>query len=107
MYKLTVLYTLIKDQAGFDDHFFGTHLAIAAETPGLLGLRVSRFDSGDSPLSIPVIVELLFESSEMADSGMSSKVQQQAMEDFADMAERFGVEATVLRGTEESLPLKQ
>jgi uncharacterized protein (TIGR02118 family) len=107
MYKLTVLYTSINDRAGFDDHFFGTHLPIAAETPGLLSLRVSRFDGGDTPTTIPVIVELLFESSEMADNGMSSKAQQRAMEDFADMAERFGVEATVLRGTEESLPLKK
>lgn len=105
MYKLTVLYTRIDDLAGFQAHFHGVHLPIAAGTPGLRELRVTSYDDGpDGAPSVPVIVELLFDDAAAAEAGMASEAQQRAVADFGGMIERYGVEATILRGTEQHVP---
>lgn len=102
MYKLTVLYTEIADRDGFDEHFHGVHLPLAASTPLLRDIRVTGYETGeDGPPAVPVIVELLFDSPEDADTGMKSDVQKRAMEDFVAMAGTYGVQTTVLRGAEE------
>jgi uncharacterized protein (TIGR02118 family) len=106
MYKLTVLYTRIDDREGFDAHFHGTHLPIAARTPGLRELRVTGYDvTPDGAPSIPVIVELLFDTADAAEVGMASEPQQQAVADFMGMIERYGIEAQILRGEEQHVPL--
>lgn len=107
MHKLTVLYTRIDDLAGFHEHFHGVHLPIAAETPGLRELRVTSYDTTpDGAPSVPVIVELLFDDAAAADAGLASEPQQRAIADFGGMIERYGVEASILRGTEQHVATK-
>jgi uncharacterized protein (TIGR02118 family) len=63
MIKYVALYRTPEDPAAFDEHYFGTHVPIANETPGLVRseiARVLRTVTGEPALH--VMAELYFES---------------------------------------------
>ena len=102
MNKVTVLYTRIDDRQGFEDHFYGSHLPAAMATPGLVDIRVSKFQADqDGPPPVQIMVELLFRSEEELKDGMASDVQAAAVADFGQMLETYGLEVQFLTGTED------
>jgi len=104
MNKITVLYTRIDDRQGFEDYFYGSHLPAAMSTPGLVDIRVSKFQSDEDGLPpVQVMVELLFRSEEELTEGMASDVQTEAVADFGRMLETYGLEVQFLTGTEDIL----
>ena len=63
MAKLLVLYKHPQDPVHFNEHYFGTHVPLANETPGLVRTEIARvLKTVTGQPSLHVIAELYFES---------------------------------------------
>lgn len=52
MHRLTIQYGRPDDPAAFDDHYFGTHVPLCSELPGVLAASYSKpraLGSGEAP----------------------------------------------------------
>jgi uncharacterized protein (TIGR02118 family) len=101
-YQLTVLYHHPDDVAGFDRHYDGTHVPLAAKMPGLRSYTVSRpgpGPDGNKP-SYHLVAALTWDSAEELQAGMSSPEGQAAVADLANFA---GAGVDILTGPSEAV----
>jgi uncharacterized protein (TIGR02118 family) len=86
--KLVVLYTQPADPAGFDRHYFDTHMPLVNAIPGLLRAETGRFvaaaDGGEA--TYYRIASLYFESPEALDAGFKSPEGTACAKDYAQLA---------------------
>jgi uncharacterized protein (TIGR02118 family) len=86
--KLVVLYTQPADPAGFDRHYFDTHMPLVRAIPGLLRAETGRFlvaaDGGDSPYYR--IASLYFDNPDAMNTGFQSPEGTAAAKDYAQIA---------------------
>jgi uncharacterized protein (TIGR02118 family) len=88
MVKLTVLYGPPEDPAAFEEHYAGTHRALAEKVPGLRRFEASRVvgtpDGGEPPYHR--IAELWFDSAEAMEAAMASDEARAAVADIPNFA---------------------
>ncbi len=74
MVKLIVLYREPEDRAAFDKYYFGTHLPLVKEIPGVIRWEVSRFTGvageGENPFYLVAVV--YFKSKEELDAAFET-----------------------------------
>jgi uncharacterized protein (TIGR02118 family) len=86
--KLMVLYTQPDDASAFDQHYFGTHLPLVRQIPGLLRAETGRFvgslDGGSK--SFYRVAELYFPDQEAMDEGFASEPGKATAADYQRLA---------------------
>ena len=94
--KLVALYKKPANAAAFDTYYFGTHVPIAKEVPGLRRYEVNAgpvaAPQGDSPYHLAAI--LSFDSSDALQRALGSIEGQAAAADLANFAQA-GVELLI------------
>lgn len=105
MQKLTVLYTGPTNPEGFESHYEQHHLPLVRTWPRLRAVRTSRFsgDASGNPPPVSMIVEILFDDVESLEFALMSEPLRSWSRDLAGMAEKFGVTAQMLVGTEDEI----
>lgn len=90
MVKLVALYKKPADAAAFDEHYFGTHLELAAKMPGLLKTEVTKFTGspmGESEFYL--MAELYFNDLDALKAAMSSPEGKAAAKDVMSFAKEI------------------
>jgi uncharacterized protein (TIGR02118 family) len=86
--KLVVLYTEPADRAGFDRHYFDTHIPLVQAIPGLLRAETGRVkaavDGGE--ITYYRIAELYFADPEAMNAGFSSPEGIATAKDYGQIA---------------------
>lgn len=97
MLKLTVLYDRPGDVAAFESHYFGTHLPLARNVPGIERVEVTVFSPGPdgAPPRHHLMAELYFPDAETMRSALGSA---EGTELGADVAHFADVGSTHLLG---------
>lgn len=88
MYKLIALYKKPKDEKAFMEHYEKVHTPIVKSIPGLKDLVINRVTGnpmGGDP-DYYMIVEMLFETKEDFNKGMSSAENMAAGKDIGNFA---------------------
>ena len=89
MAKLVVLYKKPEDATAFNDYYFGTHVPIAKQVPGL-----RRYEVSDGPVAAPqgdppyhFVAILSFDSADALQHALGSPEGQAAAADLANFAQ--------------------
>lgn len=76
MFKLFAFYTEPPEaaRAGFDEHYFNTHLPLCHKLPGLVRVEVNKFSGalGGGPAPYYLITELVFNARADYDTAMAT-----------------------------------
>lgn len=89
MAKLLILYNQPDDVAAFDEYYFGTHVPIFAQTPGIRSTTFSKgpintlAGSGDFHL----VAEVIFDSMDDLQAALTSEPAQAAIADLPNFAD--------------------
>ena len=88
MVKLTVLYGPPTDPAAFDAHYFGTHIQIADQLPGIVRNEVSKFSAGLDGSAAPYYLqaELYVADQAARSAALASPEAQATSADLANFA---------------------
>lgn len=88
MVKLVALYKQPEDRQAFDEHYFKTHLPLAAKMPGLVKVNVTRFTGTPIGDTAPFYLqaEMFFETKEALDDAMRSQEGKAAAKDVMSFA---------------------
>jgi uncharacterized protein (TIGR02118 family) len=86
--KLVVLYTQPADPAGFDRHYFDTHMTLVNSIPGLLRAETGRFIAAADGAEATYyrIASLYFDSPEAMDAAFKSPEGAATAKDYAQLA---------------------
>ena len=86
--KLVVMYTQPADPAGFDEHYFGTHMPLVAKVPGLLraetGKVTAALDGGEQ--TYYRIAELFFADQATMEAALGSPEGAETAQDYGQIA---------------------
>lgn len=101
MSTLVVLYTKPEDTAGFDAHYLSTHVPLAEAVPGSTWTftRMTGTPRGGEP-AYYLKAEAAFADDASLQAGLASAEMRETGRDAAQLVGRFGIEATMLLGTE-------
>jgi uncharacterized protein (TIGR02118 family) len=101
--KLVVLYSKPGDVEGFDEYYRATHMPLAQAVPGSdwSFTRFSGTPRGGEP-AYHLMAEATFASDDDLQSGLRSDEMRETGRDAAQMVQRFGNEATMLIGSEDT-----
>ncbi|MDQ0970581.1 uncharacterized protein (TIGR02118 family) [Neobacillus niacini] len=86
MAKLLVVYDQPTNKEGFDGHYFGTHIPLAEELPGLKSVQANRvLGVQNSELNPYLVVQLEFESAEELNQNLASQKGQELTADLKNL----------------------
>ena len=101
MAKLVVLYMKPEDESAFDAYYFGSHVPIAKQVPGL-----RRFEVSDGPVGSPeghspyhMVATLTFDSLDALQRALGSPEGRAAAGDLANFAQA-GAELLIFKSKE-------
>jgi uncharacterized protein (TIGR02118 family) len=87
VYRVLISYGHPDDPAAFDEYYSGTHLALAAQIPGVQQFVAGRCESLDGTTPpVYMLADIGFASREDAAAGLSSPQGQAASADLANFA---------------------
>ncbi len=87
MVKLTALYSRPEDPAGFDAHYFTTHLPLVRQTPGLLKTEIARVIGapiGESKYYLQC--DMYYENEDAMNAGLASAEGRRTAKDLMSFA---------------------
>lgn len=82
MVKIVVLYPQPEDPAAFDSHYFGRHVSLVRQLPGLEKVEVSRLRTGPDTLNPhTMIAEMYFRSRDEMKAALKSPEMTECVKD--------------------------
>jgi uncharacterized protein (TIGR02118 family) len=88
MAQLLIIYNQPDDPAAFDNYYYGTHVPIFAETPGIRSVTFSQgpISTLAGASNTYLIAEVTFDSMESLQAGLASEPAQAAVADLPNFA---------------------
>lgn len=109
MYKIVAYWTRPKDSdiEAFEKEYWDVHVPLAAKSPEMKDLLLTRIDGGleGSPAPFYRVAELTWENAKAFERCAASKEWTALREDAGRLIEQFGVELVAGLGTEKSYPV--
>jgi uncharacterized protein (TIGR02118 family) len=98
MFRFIALYGKPDDADGFEEHYRRTHISIMERWPGVQSTHVSRVVGTPRGAEAPyhLVTDVAFASRDDFMQAMATDAGKESAQDARAMAERFGVELTML-----------